>query len=81
MTITTTAETLTDQQIDQYRRNGFVNGGLVLDEATIDTLRTEVLRVIDDRDDPDAPQPVSLRNLSQSDDAPIWQIVNIFEAN
>jgi ectoine hydroxylase-related dioxygenase (phytanoyl-CoA dioxygenase family) len=81
MTITTTAETLTDQQIDQYRRNGFVNGGLVLDEATIDTLRTEVLRVIDDRDNPDAPQPVSLRNLSQSDDAPIWQIVNIFESS
>ena len=72
---------LTEQQLDQYRRNGFVNGGPVLDEETVEILREETLRVIDDRDNPQVRQPVLLRNLNQDDSRPIWQIVNIYEAS
>ncbi len=72
---------LTDLQVDLYRRNGFVNGGPVLDDATVEVLRAEVLRVIADRDNPQVKQPVLLRNLTGDDTRPIWQIVNIWEAS
>ena len=38
---------LNEQQIALFQRNGFVNGGSVLDDDTVDVLRNEVLRVID----------------------------------
>ena len=41
---------LTIEQVEQYRRSGFVNGGPVLDDATVATLQSEVRRVIDDRE-------------------------------
>ena len=76
---------LTAEQIEQYARCGFVNGGPVLDEAAVDMLQREVLRVIDDREKPDGPQPFLLRNLAAvagGDDAhPIWQIINIWQAS
>ena len=72
---------LNDQQIALFQRNGFINGGPVLDDETVDVLRTEVLRVIDERERSDIPQPVLCRNLNQDDSSPIWQIVNIFEAS
>ncbi len=72
---------LTVEQIAQYRRSGFVNGGPVLDDKTIEILQNEVLRVIDDRNNSGVPQPVRLANLSGNDDQPIWQIVNIWEAS
>ena len=72
---------LTAEQVEQYRRSGFVNGGPVLSEAEVAVLQDEVLRVIDDRDNPDAAQPVELRNLVGDDAHPIWQIINIWEAS
>jgi ectoine hydroxylase-related dioxygenase (phytanoyl-CoA dioxygenase family) len=72
---------LTVEQIEQYKRSGFVNGGPVLDDATVETLQSEVLRVIEDRDNPAVPQPVRLVNLSSDETHPIWQIVNIWEAS
>ena len=72
---------LNDQQIALFQRNGFINGGPVLDDETVDVLRTEVLRVIGERERSDIPQPVLCRNLNQDDSSPIWQIVNIFEAS
>jgi ectoine hydroxylase-related dioxygenase (phytanoyl-CoA dioxygenase family) len=72
---------LTQEQREQFRRSGFVNGGPVLDEATVEVLQQEVLRVIEDRDKPEVKQPVLLRNLSTNEAAPIWQIVNIYEAS
>lgn len=72
---------LTAEQIEQYRRSGFVNGGPILDDDTVTVLQREVLRVIDDRDKADTPQPVLLRNLSPDEAHPIWQIVNIYEAS
>jgi phytanoyl-CoA hydroxylase len=72
---------LTPEQLEQFKRSGFVNGGPVLDEDTVATLQAEVLRVIDDRNNPAVPQPVRLSNLSGDDAHPIWQIVNIWEAS
>ena len=72
---------LTIEQMEQYKRSGFVNGGPVLDDETVEILQNEVLRVIDDRTNPDAAQPVSLSNLSKDEAHPIWQIVNIWEAS
>lgn len=72
---------LTAEQLEQFRRSGFVNGGPLLDEATVETLQAEVLRVIDQRDDASVPQPVLLRNLSEDQARPIWQIVNIWRAS
>jgi phytanoyl-CoA hydroxylase len=72
---------LTIEQIEQYKRAGFVNGGPVLDDSTVETLQSEVLRVIDDRDHAGVPQPVRLVNLSSDEAHPIWQIVNIWEAS
>ena len=72
---------LTAEQIAQCRRSGFVNGGPVLDEAEVAVLQDEVLRVIDDRDNLDVPQPVLLRNLTKDDAHPIWQILNIWGAS
>ncbi len=72
---------LTDAQIAQFHANGFLNGGVVLDDDTVEDLRTEVMRVIDERERSDIEQPVLVRNLSQHDSAPVWQIVNIWQAS
>lgn len=72
---------LTAEQIEQYARSGFVNGGPLLDDSTVETLQREVLRVIDERANPAIPQPVLLRNLSGDEAHPIWQIVNIWQAS
>jgi phytanoyl-CoA hydroxylase len=72
---------LSDEQIQQFRRNGYLNGGKVLDDETVEALRAEVMRVIEERDRANIPQPILLRNLSGNDDAPVWQIVNIWQAS
>jgi ectoine hydroxylase-related dioxygenase (phytanoyl-CoA dioxygenase family) len=72
---------LTQKQIAEFKANGFLNGGKVLDDETVETLRAEIARVIADKDKPDIPQPVLIRNLSRNDKAPVWQIVNIWEAS
>lgn len=72
---------LTPAQIDQFHRDGFLNGGQVLTDTEVSVLQAEVDRVIEDRDDPDSPQPVLLRNLSGDEAAPVWQIVNIWQAS
>lgn len=72
---------LTEDQIAQFNTNGFALGNRVLTDDEVDVLRAEVMRVIEQRDRADAPQPVLLRNLSGNDDAPVWQIVNIWAAS
>ncbi len=72
---------LTEEQIASFRANGFVNGGHVLSDEQVETLRTELDRVIAEQGNPDRPQPVLIRNLSGKDDAPVWQIVNIWQAS
>ncbi len=72
---------LTVEQLEQYRRSGFVNGGPVIDADTVAVLQEEVLRVIADRENPAVAQPVRLVNLGSDAEHPIWQIVNIWEAS
>jgi phytanoyl-CoA hydroxylase len=72
---------LTSEQLEQYRRSGFVNGGPLLDDATVETLRQEVLRVIADRDNAAVAQPVLVRDLSTSPELQVWQIINIWQAS
>jgi len=72
---------LTDQQVAEFNANGYVKGGQVLTDEQVENLRTEMARVIEDRDRPGVKQPVLLRNLSGDDKAPVWQIVNIWEAS
>ncbi len=72
---------LSEEKVQQFKANGFVNGGKVLDDGTVDALRDEIMRVIDQRDQSNVRQPLLLHNLSRDDNAPVWQIVNIWEAS
>jgi phytanoyl-CoA hydroxylase len=72
---------LTDQQIAEFKANGYLKGGQVLTDQQVDLLRAEMARVIENRDKAGVTQPVLLRNLSGDDNAPVWQIVNIWEAS
>ncbi|MCB0013566.1 MAG: hypothetical protein KDE34_16750, partial [Anaerolineales bacterium] len=72
---------LSEQQIRQFQQNGYVNGGPVLTADEVEILRAEVMRVIAERDRPDVTQPILCRNLTGDDDAPVWQIVNIWQAS
>jgi phytanoyl-CoA hydroxylase len=71
---------LTTAQVQEFEQNGFVLGGKVIEDDQIESLRTEVLRVIEERGCTDIPQPVMCHNLAKPD-APIWQIVNIWMAS
>jgi ectoine hydroxylase-related dioxygenase (phytanoyl-CoA dioxygenase family) len=72
---------LTAEQIEQYQRSGFVNGGPLLDEAAVTALQQEMVRVIADRDNPAAAQPVLLRDLSTVKEHQLWQIINVWMAS
>lgn len=71
---------LTEEQVAQFHADGFVKGGRALDDAEVDALRAEIERVIEQRDKTDVPQPVLLNNLA-SEQRPVWQIVNIWQAS
>ncbi|MDP7334464.1 MAG: phytanoyl-CoA dioxygenase family protein [SAR324 cluster bacterium] len=73
--------TLTDQQIYQYRTNGFVNGGPLISESSADELAQSIDKVIHRNDLSNSPKPDILRNLSSTEEQPIWQIVNIWKAS
>jgi ectoine hydroxylase-related dioxygenase (phytanoyl-CoA dioxygenase family) len=69
---------LTQQQIDYFKANGYVNGGQVLNDDEVEVLRAEIMRTIEERDRTDIPQPVLVRNLSRDESSPVWQIVDIW---
>lgn len=72
---------LTTAQVEQFHANGFLNGGRLLTDGEVETLRAEVMRVIDERERTDIPQPVHVRNMSRDDSRAVWQIVNIWQAS
>jgi ectoine hydroxylase-related dioxygenase (phytanoyl-CoA dioxygenase family) len=72
---------LTTAQVRQFDEDGFLLGPTVLNEQEVGVLRDELERVIRDRDNPSAKQPVLLHNMTRKADAMIWQIVNIWEAS
>lgn len=69
-----------EEQKEQYLRDGYCAGDVVLNDDEVNLLRQELNRVIGDRDK-DCPQPVHLVNLSGDPGSPVWQIVNIWQAS
>ncbi len=41
---------LSDRQVGELKINGFLNGGMLLDDATAEELCSEVMRIIAQRD-------------------------------
>lgn len=71
---------LTNEQVEQFQREGYLLGGRVLDDAQIETLRGELKRIIENQDTLED-KPARIANLSGNADAPVWQIVNIWQAS
>ena len=63
-------ELLTSDQIAQFHRDGFLNGGQVLDDAQVEELREELGRVIERPETSRCP-PVMLHNLTGDEAAPV----------
>jgi ectoine hydroxylase-related dioxygenase (phytanoyl-CoA dioxygenase family) len=72
---------LNDAEIQAFERDGFIKGQRVLDDDQIQTLIHEVMRVIDDQNRDDVPQPVRIMSMGKDADHPVWQIVNIWQAS
>lgn len=72
---------LSNEQVEEYVKNGYVLGNHVLDDADVEELRDELMRVIADRDRTDVTQPVLCRNISGDESLEVWQIVNIWQAS
>ena len=81
---------LSQAQLDEFHIRGFVNGGRVVDDATVEVLRDELQKVMEGRS---KNQPLLNRNLLDSKNKSeygeqansgkqvVVQIVNIFEAS
>lgn len=72
---------LDQNQVSEFQDRGFLLGGQVLTDAQVEQLREELERVIRDKDKTAQPQPVRIVNLSGKEEAPVWQVVNIWEAS
>lgn len=66
-------------QIGRFRRDGYLLGPEVLTSDEVDQLRAELQRVLDEPTD--GPRPVMMQNLGADPNAPVWQVVNIWEAS
>src|SRR5438552_2362153 len=71
---------LSEQQLAQFDREGFLNAGQVLTEAQCDELNDELTRVMRDKDLKDVAQPVCISSWNTNGKV-IWQIVNIYDAS
>ncbi len=69
---------LTDGQVEQFRRTGFIQAGRVYSEAEADALRERLWAVMEGRS---AAAPEANRNLRGADTRVVVQIVNIWEAD
>ncbi|MCS7224802.1 MAG: phytanoyl-CoA dioxygenase family protein [Armatimonadetes bacterium] len=72
---------LSEDKVAEYRQKGFALGTRVLSDDEVEELRSELDRVIRDYGRTDRPQPVRIVNLSGKAEAPVWQIVNIWQAS
>tara|TARA_B100000405_G_scaffold265926_1_gene203184 strand:- start:126 stop:977 length:852 start_codon:yes stop_codon:yes gene_type:complete len=75
---------LTEKHFSDFDRDGFVNGGKVLNDGELEKL-TFALDEIIGRGPGGFSEthkgPVSFKNISGNDECPVWQIVNIWEAS
>jgi hypothetical protein len=75
---------LTPEQVEKFQRDGFVKGSQVLDEAQVEVLRAETLRVIENQDSlkqEGRRRPIQIVNLTGKGESPVWQVVNIWMAS
>lgn len=78
---------LTNHQVEAFHRDGYVNGGPVLDRARVQELRDELDRVIAEAGAEgkargyEAEKPPFITNLAGDPTAPVWQIVDIWAAS
>ncbi len=70
---------LTKEQVAEFKTKGYLKSGRVLTDAQVDAMRADLTRVMENKDNPNVPQPVGISNWNPK--APIWQIVNIWEAS
>ncbi|MBT3294871.1 MAG: phytanoyl-CoA dioxygenase family protein [Verrucomicrobia bacterium] len=68
---------LTTDQVDRFERDGFVNGGQLLTDAEVESLRGELERVIEEDRRSGKSGALNVANLKSSE-TPIIQIVNIW---
>lgn len=71
---------LSNEQVTHFRQHGYTLGNRVLSDEQVEVLRAETLRVIDEREKRDQPQPVLCHTMGKAE-SPIWQIVNIWMAS
>ncbi len=69
---------LSESQIEQFWKNGFLKGGSVMSESEADELRMRLFEVIEGRS---KGKPELLRDVSQEGMKSLTQIVNIWEAD
>jgi ectoine hydroxylase-related dioxygenase (phytanoyl-CoA dioxygenase family) len=61
---------------------GFLLGDTVLSDEEVEALRADTTRVIERQDEiPAERRPVQIVNLTGKGDAPVWQVVNIWQAS
>ncbi len=72
---------LTPKQVATFKSQGYLRGSKVVSDAEVDVLRAEIERVIRQRSRKDITQPVLCHNFTHNKNAPVWQIVNIWEAS
>src|SRR5690348_3701996 len=74
---------LSQQQIDQFESDGFLDGGRVVGSRELEELRSELSRIIEQSRTgflAGAPAPVTVRNLGNSPQ-PIVQVINIWQSS
>jgi ectoine hydroxylase-related dioxygenase (phytanoyl-CoA dioxygenase family) len=76
---------LSSSQVNEFNRNGFLNGGRVITDDVVDELCAELDRIITIQQaggfkDGD-PRPVMISKWGKTPESIIWQVVNIWEAS
>jgi phytanoyl-CoA hydroxylase len=72
---------LSQNDIEKFKNDGFVCGPKILEDYEIEELINEVERVIEEKDHTDIPQPKRVYNLTQEENNPVIQIVNIWQGS
>ena len=72
---------LSERQVEEFHRDGFVTGERVVDDADIERLRADLALVIDGQVPAGRQPPVRCVNLNGDEQRPVWQIVNMWHAS
>ena len=70
-------KTLTDEQVQSFRANGFLNYGRVLTDAQLSGLRQSLDRVLSGQS---AASPEAISNIGGGSQSVVTQVVNVWEA-